>query len=555
MNPFSFEPTFLLPIVTQDYYVVPLYQRSYAWDSEMVEEFWTDMQNAVIDKREHFMGNIVLSSETDGNSLSIVDGQQRIVTTTLLLSALRDHFKIENDTEASSAIDNYIKSYDVTTLETTQRVRMNADDNEFYSKRFVYGQSESPSKESHKLMDQAYGIFFKRIQDIKDQNPSSWRSEFKKYTTFLGKQARIVAVRAPTDADAFTIFETLNDRGADLTTSDLLKNLLFSRATSAEIEVVKQRWIEARAVIDELAPRASFMVFLRHYWSSRNGTTRERDLYKRIKQEVTTKQKALNFSSNLKDDASLYSAILTPNDDYWKNFSPSAKIALQSFDKFNLEQIRPLLLAIYKHFPKQEMEAASKSILNWTVRGLVVGVIGAGKAETYFCNAAVNIRDGKIKDVAGLLSELRDLLPTDAAFSSAVETYRTTTNSFARYMLICIENHLNNQKEPELVPNQNADEINLEHVLPQKAKTADWPNFSPDMVSLYAYRLGNMTLLKKGKNGKIGNKQFSIKQPILAASMYQMNKIFQSATSWSPGDIDSRQKAFAIVAPKVWPLA
>ena len=64
-----------------------------------------------------------------------------------------------------------------------------------------------------------------------------WKKRFGRYTRFLDEQARVVLVQAPTDADAFTIFETLNDRGADLTISDLLKNLLFSRAKT-EIDVV-----------------------------------------------------------------------------------------------------------------------------------------------------------------------------------------------------------------------------------------------------------------------------------------------------------------------------
>jgi hypothetical protein len=519
----------------------------------MVEDFWGDMERAILDNREHFLGNIVLSAEGGEGTQSIVDGQQRIVTTTILLAALRDHFRKSGDEKAAEAVGRYVGQHDVETFSDLPRVRMNPDDNPYYFAKIVEGKTVTPTKESHELMEGAYKFFVDKLLKVQVDNPSTWKKQLGNYNKFLGKQARVVVVQSPTDADAFTVFETLNDRGADLTISDLLKNLLFSRA-KVEIDVVQQYWIEARTIIDELKPRTDMMTFLRHFWSSRHGATRERDLYNEIKRTVNTQAEALSFAKALREDAALYRALLSPSDEKWKSFSQTSKVALQTFDRFNLEQIRPMLLAIHRHFPEKEAEKSIKSVLSWSVRGLVGGVIGGGKAEAYFCDAAIAIRNGSTKSVSELMDNLKDLIPNDAQFREAMERYRTTNNVFARYLLYCIERKLGNQKEPELLPNENVDEVNLEHVLPQKAKQVDWPNFQPETVSIYAYRLGNMTLLQKGPNGKIGNKPWAVKHPVLSQSNFKLNTIFKAASGWDQQAIEARQMHFSGLAPAVWPL-
>jgi hypothetical protein len=466
---------------------------------------------------------------------------------------LRDEFKDAGEHKTADSIARYIGQHDIKTYQDLARVRMNPDDNPFYYKRFVENQSANASRESHELMEGAYAYFRKKLKAVRVANPSTWKLQFGAYSKFLDEQARIVVVQAPTDADAFAVFETLNDRGADLTISDLLKNLLFSRAKQ-EIDVVQQLWLEARTVIEELKPRCDMMTFLRHCWSSRHGATRERDLYKAIKATINTHAEALSFANTVREDAVIYRAILNPADEAWKNFGSTSKLALANFDRLNLEQIRPMLLALHRHFVPAEIEKATKAILNWSVRGIVGGVIGGGKAETYFCDAAISIRDGSIKNTQQLAIKLKDPIPSDSLFREAMERYRTTNNPFARYLLHALERNLMNEKEPELVPNQNVDEVNLEHVLPQRAKPQDWPQFTAELIPLYAYRLGNMTLLSKGPNGKIGNKPWSDKKLALAKSKLKLNVIFKAAADWNQVEIDKRQQGFAQAAPGVWPI-
>jgi hypothetical protein len=99
-----------------------------------------------------------------------------------------------------------------------------------------------------------------------------------------------------------------------------------------------------------------------------------------------------------------------------------------------------------------------------------------------------------------------------------------TRPQISRYLLLALERTVRKEKEPEMVPNSNEDEVNLEHIPPRNAKQADWPDFAPEEVTPWANRLGNHALLKKSENARIGNKAWATKKPILEASSLRLTK-------------------------------
>jgi len=145
-------------------------------------------------------------------------------------------------------------------------------------------------------------------------------------------------------------------------------------------------------------------------------------------------------------------------------------------------------------------------------RGLIVGGIGGGTAEKAYCGAAAKIRKGDIKTTEEVLEEIKIIVPSDDEFLTAFGIARVPKGAFARYFLIALERGKRGDSEPEFVPNSNEDEVNLEHVLPKRAAPADWASFTQEDRKDYVSRLGNMALLQKGPNGRIGNKPFSPKK-------------------------------------------
>ena len=180
-------------------------------------------------------------------------------------------------------------------------------------------------------------------------------------------------------------------------------------------------------------------------------------------------------------------------------------------------------MAALQHFTDGERRTLLKALVAWSVRGLIVGGIGGGTAEKTYCRAAVKIRRGEVKTTPELLKELSAIVPSDSEFEEAFGLARVPKANLARYYLIALENAKGGVAEPEFVPNANEEEVNLEHVLPKRASATDWgAQFNADERRDYLHRLGNLALLRKGLNGRIGNKPFTVKKPILAMSTFQL---------------------------------
>jgi hypothetical protein len=553
MARFSFDIMTLTDLISTRYFSVPRYQRSYAWDTDEVDDFWNDMNRAILEGGDYFLGNIVLTAGANEGSYEIIDGQQRIATTTILCAAMRDCYINEGLLDIANAIEREsVSALDTSTFEKLQRIRLNAEDNTFYRPMIIERGECAPTIDSHKLIKGSYDSFAVKLAAIRSNNPSTWQLEFGKISRFLKAQAKIICVTTATDADAFTIFETLNDRGADLTIVDLLKNYLFSMS-STEIDSVQQLWIESRSILSEFQKAGEFLDFLRHFWSSVHGMTRERELFRSIKSKVTDKQSAVKLAGDIKSAAGFYCATLSEKAEFWKEYSSTDQNSVKLLLRLKLEQNRPLLMAILQHFHKDEIKKVLPALLSWSVRGLIGGVLGKGKAEVAYYDAAVKIRSGAIKTKDQLGTALSSLIPGDSLFSSTFEVYRTTNNSFARYLLLAIERKLQGEKQPEFVPNENVEQVNLEHLLPRNPKDNEWGEFKGDDVGFYSTRLGNMTLMQEGKNNKLGNKLFPAKKQVLASSTYKLNKEICLAADWTKVTIEKRQEQLSNLAPQVWP--
>lgn len=123
-------------LISDRFFSVPIYQRSYSWTSDHVEEFWHDINDALTSgKTEYFLGTTVLTDTTDKTLSSVIDGQQRISTTIIMFSALQKFLNEEGDTRNAQHIrDHYVAASTFGSANDRARIRMNTDDDPlFYS--------------------------------------------------------------------------------------------------------------------------------------------------------------------------------------------------------------------------------------------------------------------------------------------------------------------------------------------------------------------------------------------------------------------------------------
>jgi len=201
-------------------FLVPIYQRSYAWTDGAVEDFWEDLKHAIdAGEPDYFLGTLVLTPDEDSSRTTIIDGQQRLATTSLLLAALRNVYHArDEDALADEVQKDYLSWLDRRSKEREPRLLLNEEDDPFFRELVVEeGELPTPSRESHERLTAAYKNLQARLEaDIADHGRQGDK-RLLDWADYLDKQASVITVTVPTVADAFVIFETLNDRGARLT--------------------------------------------------------------------------------------------------------------------------------------------------------------------------------------------------------------------------------------------------------------------------------------------------------------------------------------------------
>lgn len=532
---------------------VPKYQRSYAWGAEQINTFWEDLRSALLSATpSYFLGTIVLSSEGDARESIIIDGQQRLATAAILIAAIRDHFADADDDARAQALQSQFLTYrDLKLGGETSRLTMNSNDAEFFSASIAgKQQTDEPSGASTRRLWQAYNLLREKVEEEAVAAKSNWQERLFRWAEFLEYEVRTIVVDVPTSSDAFLIFETLNDRGLPLTIADLLKNYLYG-ISDDRVDAVESAWETTVATLESPEDEQRLLDFLRQYWSSWYGAVRERDLYRSFRLRVRSEAQALELADKLAWASPNFLALAIGDASLW----PEQTITQEEADTLyalQLSQNRPLLLAAMDHFPPEELSRLARATVSWLVRGIVVGGIGGGTTERYFCDAAVRVREGKVRTTEQVLEVLGDIVPTDEQFRRAAALMNAPRARLTRYLLLAFERYVGESERPGVVPQEFQEQCYVHRVLPRGA-TGDWSGFEElDMVD-WSRRLGNFVLLERGAGVRTVDRTWLDVRMSLATSKFVTSSALRNVDDWTPEAIEARQSKFADAAPAIWP--
>jgi len=160
-------------------------------------------------------------------------------------------------------------------------------------------------------------------------------------------------------ADAYAIFETLNDRGRGLTTMDLLKNHVFEKA-GGQLDNAKAQWTVIRENLADIDPSERFLY---HYWSSLHGRTSKSQLFRLMRKGITNPRTALAFVRDLSRGSKLYAAFNIPDHAYWEDYDQSTRSNLETLKLLDAQQALPILLAAAEKFTEREFSKLTRSHL------------------------------------------------------------------------------------------------------------------------------------------------------------------------------------------------
>jgi uncharacterized protein with ParB-like and HNH nuclease domain len=536
-------------------YEIPKFQRDYTWEAEQWDDLWQDIKALLSNEdSEHYMGYLVLQT-SNNKEFHIIDGQQRLTTMSLLILAtlkcLKDLIDSGIDPEKNqlrkdSLLNSYIGYVDPVTLISNNKLKLNRNSDDYYKQHLVL-LKDLPLRNtnaSEKHMRECFNWYYERI-----------KKEFKTGESLAAFIDSIVdklfftVIEVTDQLNAFKVFETLNARGVQLSSADLLKNYLFSvvdetKPHISEIEELENIWSK---IVGKLGEQ-KFEDYLRYYWNSVNKSVGKKNLFKVIKNTIKSKEHVFNLIRNLDDTVNIYLAIQDPEDDFWKD-KPDVRKSLKELKLFQIRQTYSLFLSALRNLDVEGFKKLVKICSIISFRYNIIGGLNPNVQEDVYNTVALKIAANKQFDVL----DFQPIYVSDFNFENDFSTkeFKNTTRNhkIVKYILSKIEMYLfKNEIEPE------SDLFTVEHILPENVHET-WGDFTFEQLNRSVYRIGNLTLLEKKLNREADQKPYAEKLIIFQQSNSMLTKLIpEHFQIWNEDKVAARQKELAKHAKAIWKI-
>ena len=565
---------------------VPPFQRPYKWTEEQVGEFFEDVFKPIDwsrgirsiseDKDSHYMGALVLCKDNDEKM--ILDGQQRLTTVTMILAYLKAYMM--RCTDGQTALIRKALNYDSRLSRqsaglglTTPILRPQEEDNNVYQEIIAAedlsirlekegeGLSAAQKKKNKILRKRPIFKAYKAIRKfVVDYiiKPAGLESidEFNALDIAASRvlsNLSFVVIEAHDESAAFRLFETLNDRGLDLSAADLIKNKLFAIATnSQQRKLVREKW---ENVSDNIG--SDLVSFMRTFWLMEHDFVRKDGLFDAYKEELGKHKTDDNFLDKFLDSLNRasehYVEISQPQ--------PNSEVAedIKVLNDLGAKTCRPLLLILKINRPqlfKPVVKIIEALTVRWMVSGKVFNVL-----ETTYARVAVRVSElvsenKSDQDILLLIkSELKKLdVPDDALFKVAFEKYDVERTSKSLRYILCKINDAVSKTSEHVADSSN---VHIEHIFPQDPsnEALEYSGISPEEADECAKRIGNVTLLDAKINMGLKNRSFIEKLKAergYLQSRLAINDNLKTKTAWKKEDIEQRTTWYAELAVKIW---
>jgi len=541
-------------------YVIPRFQRPFSWDRENIEEFWNDCTSDV--KKDYFIGAIVtynLSSSTYG----IVDGQQRLTTITITLCAIRDKYIEHGHETAARGVHRLIETRD---LNDQAQFVLRAESSYPYLQAKIQSYSKEEEDidigEEEKSIRVAFDTVNANIEDglndIRALNGTREKAQIKKRLDQIRDKVlglKVISITLDNQDDAYTIFETLNTRGKDLTAADLAKNhfLRLLPVKGKAIDRPKDHWLEMQAELEQSARPIQLRTFLHHYWLSKYPFTTEKQLFRAIRDTVT-QANVKEVVAELRNDSKLYRGITEPGIlNIWSRTTADIKDSLFCISNIlNIQIANPMLLTVLRLYEEKRLKDGQVRELfsliekyHYTYTTICALPSSGGVSLMYSANArdlanATNSSDiGMI--IAGFKNKIKTKVPAREVF---ISKFKQLTYSNARQRDVLRYTLWKIDKIRNAAVDIDRSTASIEHLQPQSTEESS------------IHSIGNLILVPTKFNGeKLGSRPFLEKRQLLTQGGYKIDAAIQNATSWGTAEIDIRLQQLAEYAyDTVWAM-
>ncbi len=397
-------------------YMVPIYQRDYSWSKDDWEDLWHDILEIPNDKT-HYLGYMVLQPENASkDSYWIIDGQQRLTTLSILCLAVTSLIKKwsvegieteDNKIRFDKITERYLGNFSLSKLSIDPKLTLNRNNDDYYKSWLLKLRQPialSKLKPSQKLLQNAFDYYFEQLQNHFKLNKSGADlSEFLE--KIVGNGIIFTQIVVTNDLDAYKVFESLNARGVKLSTADLLKNYLFKllhHLGELDLNEAERQW---QNMTDTIRTN-DLTTYIRQFWNSKNKLERQPSLFKAIKREINTPEKAIHFLNELEQNSFFYTAFNNSNDDLWDKKEERSSLNLLYL--LNETTCFSLMIAALNNLSRMEFKKVLKELSMITFRYHLCD-LNPNEAERVFSEVAKELSHKKLTSAKEVILALKPL--------------------------------------------------------------------------------------------------------------------------------------------------
>ncbi len=557
-------------------FTIPPYQRPYDWDTEKAEALLDDLLGAIGETEEtvnnldpYFLGCIVLIKD-DSPEADVVDGQQRLTTLTILLAVLRtlvpsdDYFK--NLTDRICQLEDKLLG-----TKTIYRLSLRKRDDDFF-KQYIQEKeginklqelNDAELTDSQKHIKENALLFLSRLKGqqktqlslfVDSEEQGITDLQILRLAEFIVRQCLLVVVSTPNLETSYRVFSVLNDRGFNISLTDILKAQVIGKIDDEYKEKYQEKWEN----LEDQLNRENFQTLFSHIRMISRKRKQEKSILEEFKRYIQPSKKPKKFIDE----------ILLPygnsfrqikNQCYGQSDSDlSSKINellkwLNMIDNFDWMPSAILYISQHKNQPN-----IVKDFLN-SLERLAAGLM--------VMRSNINRRIKRYSDLLEAIENKEDLFKIDSplqlSYDEQAKIYNTLhgnlylMDKIRLYVLLRLDSEVS-----EGTASYDYPVITIEHILPQNPKAnSEWLKWFPDkkIREKYLHRIGNLALLSKRKNSSASNYGFQEKKGIYfrtssGTSPFAITTQVLQESEWTPEVIEKRQKELLNKLVEVWDI-
>jgi uncharacterized protein with ParB-like and HNH nuclease domain len=533
-------------------FTIPIYQRTYSWEITQCKQLWDDIVKVSKDDENvgHFIGSIVFIEEgeylsSDITHLHLIDGQQRLTTILLLVSALGD------------AVEQKGKSEGLSKTKIQNTFLFNVDEEEENHYKLILTQSDKDTLinilEGLELSEKSSRNLVTNFEFFKEQISNS---EIDLDAIYKGILKLItVEISLGKDDDAQSIFESLNSTGLELSQADLIRNyVLMGLERQEQTRIYKNYWFKIEEGFGHSEGTDIFDRFMRDYLTIKtHNLVNEKEVYTIFKKIFYNKEK----TEELVKDIHYYSKFFTILS-FGETKDKEIKEKIQNINNLPAIVAYPFLLQVYSDYDKKEI---SREVLleildlveSYVFRRQICAIASSSLNKTFARLYDVIKKEDYLTSFKAGLSLMDDYrrFPNDDEFQDMFQV-RNVYNFKSRKFLF---RKLENFERKERV---NTEEYTLEHIMPQNASVPQvWRDELGEnwreVHETYLHKVGNLTWT--GYNPELSDKSFKEKQNMEGGfknSPILLNDSLRTLEIWNEVEIKKRSKLLADKALKIW---